>query len=115
MKSLLIAVALFTVAGIGYAINGNPSSNVLYDSANTANNLVARDANGSFAAGQIILLQETTTQLLTLVPISTGAVVAIAAATPSASAFGVCVSSGVNAGQWVYLSTGAANAAHPCI
>ncbi len=53
MKTLALIVSLLVLAGIGYAISGNPTSNVLYDSANTAGNLVIRDANGNFATTSI--------------------------------------------------------------
>lgn len=103
MKKILAAIAsLFVIASISYAITVNPASNVTADSANTATTIVLRDANGSFAAGQFIPLSQTATQISTLVPLATGAVV-FNSTHPS-----LCVSTGTTAGAWVFQSTSTA-------
>ncbi len=51
MKNIGLIVALLVIAAIGYSESGNPTSNVLYDSANTASTLLWRDSSGNVAFG----------------------------------------------------------------
>lgn len=49
-KIALAALGVFVVAGLStylIAASGNPTSNVLYDTSNTASTLVMRDSNGN--------------------------------------------------------------------
>ncbi len=126
-KCLMSIVAVFAIgyAVAAFAISGNPQSNVLYDSANTASNLVMRDANGAFSAGAItatsvtntgqqLLQLATTMQLLTVVPIGAGATISVQLNTPTVT-YSVCVASGTGAGAWVYPSTTTVSAGLPVV
>ena len=50
---LIAAMLAAVVTPSVFAITGNPASNIMGDSANTAETLVLRDTNGDFAAGTI--------------------------------------------------------------
>lgn len=123
----LIALVLMVLAVRAYSESVNPASNVTADSANTPGTIVYRDSSGNFSAGAITItsianagqtaLQVlTTAQLVTTVPIDTGAIVTVRFFTNGVlgSAYGTCISSGIAADQWVYPSTSTTSQARSC-
>ncbi len=110
MKKLGMSVALLALAGIAYAVQVNPTSNVLADTAATAGTIALRDSASSSLFSQIGLTVNTTTQLLTLVPAQVGQLT-IAQFGAAGGTYTLCVSSGTGTGAWVYLSSASATSA----
>lgn len=51
MKYIAVAALVVTCSFLAWAVQGNPQSNVLYDTSATANTLVMRDSNGATTLG----------------------------------------------------------------
>ena len=126
---VLSLVACFALFRIGHTLSYDPKSNAIADSANTAGNIVTRDASGNFAANAITTLEPagitiasntTTAQYLqfngahtsvdikTLIPGATNQVLL------NVTSFSICVATGIKAGAWVFTSTGATGGLIPC-
>jgi len=117
-KIISIAGMLFFAAAVAHAISVNPASNVLADSANTAQTIAYRDTNGDFVVG---IVTATTVNATTQVRISSSATAAVTMqflgaysdselATKSGvlggvvyntTLYAVCGASGTTGGAWV--------------
>ena len=125
-KSLILTAFAFAFAfvvafAVGVmALTVNPTSNVLGDSADTANTLIYRDDSGDFSAsgvivtngtsGRLHLPTATTTQLRLISPAAVGDMWVVT--NDNGSFVRLCVSSGTTGGA-VIIATAAAAA--PCI
>lgn len=121
---LMITALLAVVASSVYALTSTQYSmgfGIIADSSATANTAAYRDNAGNLALSQLALTLNTTTQLSTLTPPTTGMVVVVEELTSGlpGSVFTLCVSSAAQAGAWVYISSaanqGAGTAGGACV
>lgn len=96
-KIVLACFIMIGLAVVGFAVTTNPASNVTADSANTALTIPYRDANGSFAMGQLIPLVQTKAQIDVLTPAAVGAVIVC---TNCTIPYSLCTATGAAVSMW---------------
>ena len=120
-KVLILAALILTIAGVGYAITVNPMSNVLADSASTAETIAYRDSNGDFAVKTltvdtaVVASSVTLSSVITLYTRTKTQIDTLAATALHQLIFctdctipGICKSTGTAAAQWEKIESATA-------